>query len=191
MTRARQAAPWVVLGLAAILLVILGMQTRALRRDVRRLEGAQHLLHPGDVVPALRVARSDGDSITLGAGPDPVQVLFVLSTTCPYCEATLPQWDTIAGRLLGTRGVVVYGVSLDPDSATVAYAARHGMRFPIVRFARARDAGTYRAIGSPITLVVDSSGTVLYARGSVLTGAATDSVVKAALAGSSLSRGSR
>jgi len=183
MTRARQAAPWVLLGLAAILLVILGTQTRALRQEVRHLRGAQQLLHAGDVVPPVRVPRLGGDSVTLGAGPDRAQVLFVFLTTCPYCERALPQWDTIVGRVVGLAGVRVYGVSLDPDSATVGYVARHRLRFPMVRFGTAREAGTYRAIGSPITVVVDSAGTVLYARAGVLSAGAVDSLLSVILAG--------
>jgi predicted transcriptional regulator len=43
----------------------------------------------------------------------------------------------------------------------------------------ARAAGTYRAVGSPITLVLDSGGGVRYVRGGVLTAAAVDSLVAA------------
>ena len=75
--------------------------------------------------------------------------------------------------------LTLIGVSLDGDSATGAYAAAHALPFPIVRFPTLRAAGTYRALGSPITLALDSGGTVLYARAGVLTSAAVDSLFTA------------
>ena len=75
--------------------------------------------------------------------------------------------------------LTLIGVSLDRDSATAVYAAAHALPFPIVRFPTLRAAGTYRAVGSPITLALDSGGTVLYARAGVLTSAAVDSLFTA------------
>lgn len=103
----------------------------------------------------------------------------MLNTTCQYCLATLPTWQAIAERLVGAPGVGVYAVSLDPDSATEAYATAHALRFRMVRFPTPRAAATFRAAGVPITLALDSAGSVIYARGGVLTRPAVDSLYAA------------
>jgi peroxiredoxin len=178
-SRARTVVGLLLLASSAALVVVLGVQTRVLRQEVRRARGREHLLHVGDVVPVVRAPALVGDSVTLGGGPRPLQVLFVLTTTCPYCLETLPSWRTIADSVAGRPDVALYGVSLYGDSATAAYAAAHALPFRVVRFPTARAAGTYRAVGSPITLVVDSGGGVRYVRGGVLTAAAVDSLFAA------------
>jgi hypothetical protein len=113
-------------------------------------------------------------------------VLFVFNTTCRYCLATLPAWREIAERLAAAPGVGLYAVSLDPDSLTEAYVTAHALRFRMVRFPTPRAAATFRAAGVPITLALDSAGTVIYARGGVLTRPAVDSLFAAlAVAGDS------
>jgi peroxiredoxin len=170
------------LAFAAVITLALARENRSLMQAARHLRGQQRLPHARDVVPPVRAPRLDGDSVTLGAGPTAVQVLFVFTTTCPYCIETLPAWEQIATRLSKTSDVVLYGVSLDADSATRPYVAAHQLTFPIVRFPSQRAAAWYRALGGPLTLAIDSTGRILYARAGVLTPAAQDSLF-AALSG--------
>ncbi|HEX9632041.1 MAG TPA: TlpA disulfide reductase family protein [Gemmatimonadales bacterium] len=179
---ARRFALPLALAVAAVLVVALARQNRALLIEARHLRGQQRLPHAGDVVPPVRARGLDGDTVLLGGGPTTAQALFVFTTTCPYCAETLPAWKRIAARLENSPTVVSYGVSLDPDSVTAAYASLHQLPFPVVRFPTARAAAWYRAIGAPLTLLVDSTGEVLYARAGVLSPGAVDSLF-AALSG--------
>lgn len=166
--------------LAAAIIVVLSFENQSLVQEARRLRGQRRLPHPGDAVPVVRAPGLAGDTVTLGGGPDRRELLLIFSTSCEFCLETLPTWDAIA-RDLPTRvkGLGLYGVSLDADSATRTYVALHHLRFPIVHFPTERAATTYRAIGSPITLLIDSAGSVRYARAGVLNAGAVDSLYAA------------
>lgn len=173
--------PWLGLVGAALLVVVLGIQNRALRADRAALRRQAMLPHAGMVVPTFRGVTLDGDSVTLGASTAGArQLLFVFDTSCPYCEEALGAWDAVAERVLRRPGVSVYGISLDSAAVTRQYAARHGLRFPVVTFPELKLVALYRASAYPLTLVVDDGGRVLHARLAPLrTAAAVDSVVAA------------
>ena len=174
-TFARFVAP-TALVLAAAVAVFLAQQNRDLLRDVKRLRGQQRLPHLHDVMPVVRAPRLDGGTAMLGGGPDQAQVLFMFDVGCHYCAENLAKWQMIYRAMQGAPRVGVYAVSLDSDSATRAYVEAHKLTMPVARFPDHRSAGTYRIIGVPVTLVVDSSGLVLYERASVLTMPAVDSL---------------
>jgi peroxiredoxin len=172
------------LAAACLLVLLLGFQNRALRRDVRHLRFRDGILHEGLVVPAFRAATLAGDSVMIGGSESGGrQVLFVFNTTCPYCLRSLPGWRTIAARLASADRprITVVGVTLDSLEPTRRYVAAHQLGFPVVRFPNARTAGIYRATGVPITVVLDHEGNVLYGHGGpVVPGPVMDSVLSGA-----------
>ena len=169
--------------LAALVLVgVLGVKNSRLEREVRRERVQEKFPHPGMVVPAFRAATLAGDSVTIGTTvPGGRQVLFYFNSSCPYCLQSLQAWKTIATRLRapGSSEVGVFGISLDSVSATVRYVAAHGLDFPVLRFPNGKTAAMYRAIGVPITVVLNDDGDVLYGRAGALIGSAVDSVMAA------------
>jgi len=169
---------------ACMLVVVLGMQVRSLRDDLTVQRQRAVLPAAGQVVPPVRARTLAGDSILLGEGtPGSRQVLFVFNTTCPMCVETLPNWTRIAARLAAAPQVSVVAWSQDPDSATAAYLATHGLSLRTVVGVPKKYLALYRVLGVPATLVVDEDGDVLYGRPGTLTTAAEDSVVRAALEG--------
>ncbi len=60
----------------------------------------------GMYVPAVTLPSVTGDSVLLG-GPSVghVQILFVFTTTCQYCKASLPAWKRIASELTAMEQV--------------------------------------------------------------------------------------
>jgi cytochrome oxidase Cu insertion factor (SCO1/SenC/PrrC family) len=173
--------------LAALVLVgALSAKNRALQREVRRLHVEEKIPHAGVVVPTFPTATLTGDSVTIGsAAPGTRQVLFFFNTTCGFCIQTLPMWKSIATQLtgLGRPVVNVFGIALDSADATARYVAAHHLDFPVVRFSNGKTAALYRAVGVPITVVLDDDGNVLYGRGGALNGSAVDSVMAAVGAG--------
>jgi peroxiredoxin len=164
-------------GVAAVLVVLLAVQNRRLETELASLRSQLHLPQVGDVLPSVRVPRLDGDSLTLGAGSGRVQVLFIFNTRCAYCVRTLPTWKALATRLGAVGEVEIYGVSLDSDSATAAYAMAHEWTVPLVRFPSADAAAVFRAVGVPLTLALDRTGRVLYRQAGVVTDAAAELLV--------------
>jgi|SRR5258708_6973349 len=165
---------------ALALVVVLGIETRSLRAAYQDLGNRAREPHAGIFVPTFRAAALRGDSLTVGEmRGSGRQVVFVLTTTCPYCRASLPAWRKITSDADTVRSthVEVLGISWDSIEPTRRYAADHGLRFPIVRFPERKLGVLYRARAVPVTIVLDSMGRVLFGHVGVLTDAlARDSV---------------
>jgi peroxiredoxin len=170
------------LAVAALLIVVLALRVRALNRENEELFLRATRPYAGMYVPAFSSPTTDGGTVSVAAPGRARQVLFVFNRTCPYCRASIPAWTRLGVALeaAGGRGAAV-GVSLDPPDSARAYAARHGLRYPVAVFPDRRTIALYRTRTVPVTMVVDSAGRVLYSRvGELTEGAATDSVRAAA-----------
>lgn len=180
----RRAATLVGLAIAAALVGTLALQNRRLAARYAALYERTLRPQPGIYMPTVRAVTLEGDTVTLGeAAEGERQVLFVFTTTCPYCQATVPAWNRIAGILdtLSAHQVAVFGLVVDSPDVAAAFAAEHGLRFPVVRFTRSKDRVLYRTGRVPETRVLDSYGRIVYAWAGVLeTDAAVDSVIAAA-----------
>jgi len=154
------------LGLACVLVVVLALQNRALGRKQSDLVLRTASPHPGLFVPTASLRSLDGEHVTIGEPrPGGQQILFVFTTTCQYCLASLPAWESIATRARSTRpGVEVYGVSLDSVDATRQYVATHSLSYPTVLFPPGKLPSLYRTRNVPLTMIIDADGRVAYAR---------------------------
>ena len=123
-----------------------------------------------------------GDSVLLGqAPPGQVQLLFVFSTTCEFCKASLPAWKQIAAELAANERVEVVGISIDSVEPTRRYLAEHGIELPVVSFIEPRLLAMYRAGTTPQTLIIDADGRVGYSHlGAVTELLVIDSIINAA-----------
>jgi peroxiredoxin len=143
------------------------------------------LPHAGFEVPAFSTSTLEGAPVTIGAAAAPAtrQVLFVLRTTCPYCRATLPVWERIAGSLrrVSSPRIELYGISLDSAEQTREYGLANHLSYPLLTFPERKLVSFYRAVATPQTLVLDGAGRVLYARtGPLENSAVVDSIFRAA-----------
>jgi peroxiredoxin len=146
---------WGAVFAVAGLVVVLGIQNRRLRAENRKLVERFTEPHRGVVVPTFEGTTLDGDTVTVGEAPDSGrQVLFVFTTTCPYCVASLPAWRQIAATIQSAPSLraQVLGVSLDSAAVTRRYATAHGLRFPILTFPARKLSYLYRARSVPQTL---------------------------------------
>jgi peroxiredoxin len=176
----RLAAP-VALTVAAALVVVLGMRVRALNRENEELFRRFTRPSAGMYVPAFTTRSTDSATVTVGS-PARRQVLFVFTTTCPFCRTSIPAWTRIgrAAEAAYGRGAAV-GLSLTGADSTLAYVRGHGLAYPVAGFPDTRTRSLYRSRMVPVTLVVDSTGRVVFSRiGEVTEGVATDSVLAAA-----------
>lgn len=179
----RSWLPRAALAVAAVIVLVLVQQNRALREESRDWRRRALFPYPGFVVPAFRAATLAGDSVTIGESREGTrQVLFFFNTTCRFCLETLPGWKEVDSELVRSGGASeVFGVSLDSLPETRRYASEHELPFPIIRLPDPRFAKFYRAEGIPLTLILDREGTVLHSRvGSIEPGPAVDSIIAAA-----------
>jgi len=176
----RETAVWVLLGAITASWVYLVQQNRALEDRNRMLARRAIEPHAGLFVPSYPVTTLTGIPVTLGAVGHR-QVLVFFRTTCPYCRASTQAFNAIAERLAPHSQIPVYGVAMDSAPAARAYAAEHGLRFPIIAQQSPRLVGLYRISSVPLILVVNEQGRLAYARLGLLQSAtAVDSVVTAA-----------
>lgn len=170
---------------ASALIVVLATRHQRLTEAYRILRLRTSLPSAGAVVPTFRARTLAGDSITIGEGPDPLakQVLFVLTTSCPFCRQTLPTWARIADSVSTLRQgqVVVAAISLDSLGLTQDYVRQHQLGYPVVLFPTKKLRRLYRASAVPQTLVLDHEGRILYARTGLLEPQAVVDSVFAAL----------
>lgn len=157
---------------ASALVVVLAQRHQRLTEAYRTLRLRTSLPSAGAMVPTFRARTLAGDSITIGEDPDPLarQVLFVLTTSCPFCRQTLPTWARIADSVssLSAGRIVVAAISLDSLRLTEDYVHLHELRFPVLLFPAAKLRRLYRAAAVPQTLVLDHEGRILYARTGLL-----------------------
>lgn len=163
----RLALAVVALVVASGLVVVLAERQVALRHAYDDLRAKARLPYRGLAVPTFRGSTVHGDSITVGELPDSAgrQLLFVFTTTCPFCRATLPVWAALTDSIASSHGagVEVIGIALDSASAAASYAAEHQLPFPVLTFPDRKTAQLYRARAVPQTVVLNQWGEVLFA----------------------------
>ena len=130
---------------ATVLMVALALQKRDLLARVEGLTTRIRDPYVGMYVPAVTLPSVSGDSVLLGQAPHgQVQVLFVFSTSCEFCKASLPAWKRIAGEFAANSQVEVVGISVDSVEATRRYVAEHGLELPVVSFTDRKLRALYR-----------------------------------------------
>ena len=169
------------LAVASSLVLVLALQKRDLLTRIETLTERIRDPYVGMYVPSVTLPSVTGDSVLLG-GPSVghVQILFVFTTTCQCCKASLPAWKRIASELTAMEQVEVVWVSLDSVEATRRYLAENGIELPVVSLTDQRLRALYRAGVTPQTLIVDAEGRVSFTRiGAVTETGAIDSIIAA------------
>lgn len=137
--------------------VLLILQNRELKRQLDAK--APVLLKVGDVVSPLQGISIGGDTVVVRYDETTTcYVLFAFTTTCPYCEKTLPIWKDIAAKIQ-REDCDILGVSLSSLEATKKYITEKGIEFTVVTtdtsFWR-----KYKVSGDPATILVNDKGKV-------------------------------
>jgi peroxiredoxin len=149
---------------AATLVVVLSQRLTRLTHAYEVLQRRASTLTTGTMVPTFQAVTLTGDTLTVGERLDGgKQVLLLLTTTCPFCRATLPVWAQLADSIRQVRPEVeVIAVSLDSLDETRRYAEEHGLAMPVVTLPTRKLGRLLRAGRVPQTVVVDHEGRVLY-----------------------------
>jgi thiol-disulfide isomerase/thioredoxin len=110
--------------------------------------------------PELRLQSLDGREYSLAELKGKTVVIDFWATWCPPCEFQIPVLNAIYDAWRD-RGVMVLGVSVDTDGATVVapYAAEHKVRYPVLLGDEAL-ARRFGAVGFPTSVLVAPDGTI-------------------------------
>lgn len=119
-------------------------------------------LSTGTLFPTVDASELDGQQAPFRpAKPDRrATLLFLLTSTCSYCQANVPTWNDMYATAGGE--VLVVGLSLDDKEHTRKFVAALGVEFP-VRIVDDPQAliRSLRLRGVPQTIVLDSGGEVI------------------------------
>ena len=89
------------------------------------------MLEAGSQAPPFTLAGTDGREYRLPrdlrGGP---ALLFFMKTTCGTCDLTVPYVNRL--RNCYPAGWELWAIAQDPPAAAAAYAARHGMTYPVL-----------------------------------------------------------
>ncbi|KPJ92371.1 MAG: hypothetical protein AMS18_07540 [Gemmatimonas sp. SG8_17] len=171
----------VALTTASVLMLVLASQKRDLLDRIDLLTSRIRYPFPGMYVPTVALPSVTGDTVTLGHAPaGAVQVLFVFSTSCQYCKASMSAWKQIASQFAASEKVQVVGISMDSVEATERYLAGHGIEWPVVSLTDSRLRALYRVWVTPQTTIIDPDGRVGYTHlGAVTEPVVIDSILSA------------
>ena len=137
-----------------VVLTVRAGQQRALIDEIR----TQYKPLLGQTVPAFAARDTAGVETTIEYGGGLPTVLYVFSPGCGACSKNA---DAIRALAEGSAGRYRFvGVSLD-RRGLATYLAEHPLPFPVVTDLDPSTVSAYRFGGTPQTIVVSTSGTVL------------------------------
>ena len=103
-----------------------------------------------------------GRDVDIGAEQGKVRVVDFWATWCEPCREAMPVLDATA-RELGSRGLSVYGISIDEDPAQIAkFLERTPVTFPILWDKGAVRVQRFDVRVMPVTLIVDRAGVIRF-----------------------------
>lgn len=136
------------------------LQNRALRHGVENAHGSATLL-PGARIAPFAYVTLGGEPATLAFDSHKPYLLFVISTTCSWCERSLPQIQAIS-RSVDRNRIYPLTVSIHDPSATMSFAAAQHVDFELVCAAASDEFQQANGIeGVPTTILLDGKGVVL------------------------------
>ena len=106
------------------------LDTPAASRQVAEDAGANDEAEPDDAY-AWRFDTPTGEAKTLAAWRGQILVVNFWATWCPPCLREIPAFIELQDSL-GDRGVQFVGIALDQAAPVAAFAAEHGMNYPIL-----------------------------------------------------------
>lgn len=160
MTSTRSTVPYLVVSVAAVIVIVLAWTGR------ERFGG----VGPGSEAPVFEAVARDGSTVSLDAFGDRVVLLNVWATWCPPCRYEMPSMQRLYRELAG-EPFEILAVSLDAPVGELgimdrlggdpwAFADSLSLTFPILHDPRGRVFRTYRMTGVPESFVIGRDGIV-------------------------------
>ena len=125
-----------------------------------RLQSRPKSLTQGAPLPEVALLSLAGEPLKLRAseGSSPI-LLFIFSPTCSICTQTIPTWKELAVEA-ESRSVEVMGISALDPARTEPYVAQHQLPWPVYSAASRETIVALGVQRVPMTVVVNSSGSV-------------------------------
>ena len=119
------------------------------------------VVNAGDRAPKFKVTTEDGKVLTPTDFGGKLLVLNFWASWCKPCEAETPSLEQMS-RLLGPKGVVVLGISMDTNEKRYKeFLSFYNISFETSRDPSADIATSYGTLQYPDTYIIDTSGKVV------------------------------
>jgi peroxiredoxin len=125
---------------------------------------------PGEAVPQgvnqgnrardFTLTSLDGSEVSLSDFEDSVVLVNFWATWCPPCRAEIPDFEE-AYRNYKDDGVVVLGINVEePHRVVEPFVDSMDMTYPVLLDERGQVMQEYRAMGLPMSLLIDQDGVI-------------------------------
>lgn len=138
----------------AVEVVVLARQNNELKNPKDR--GGKEQLAVGDSLSIHDLKPLQANYILPVNAPN--QLLFVFTTTCPFCKENLINWKKLMA-LANKNKLTIVGISLDSAEKSEAYINEHQIDFPVfvpLDLASFKSQNKLNAV--PVTVIRDSTG---------------------------------
>jgi peroxiredoxin len=152
-------------------------QNRMLREALANPNAAS-VLQAGDTIPAAQLMDLNGNRKDLRQVVDSGGVLAFFTTTCPYCEQTLPVWRELA-RDLREQNVPFVGVSLHEEMLPRNFLTANEIDWPILLPVDADARSALKARIVPLTALFGADGSVVRTWRGALSTADAEAILQA------------
>lgn len=125
----------------------------------------------------------DGGKVSLSDYKDQVVLVNLWATWCPPCRAEIPDLEA-AYRAHKDEGFVVLGVNVEESAQAIEpFVADLDMTYPVLLDERGQVMNDYRALGLPISLLVDREGVIQERHVGILTASQLERYLSELLSG--------
>ncbi|MFQ5745160.1 MAG: TlpA family protein disulfide reductase [Acidobacteriota bacterium] len=150
-------------GAVGFLIWSLADQNRDLKRALAQgLDSAQaaHSMSAGDRIPSIRTVDLEGIDHNLSEITEAGGVVAFFTTSCPYCEETLPSWSELHSDL-AARDIAFVALSLQDSDRTREYATSHTIHWPVWSLVDRTQAAALAVTRVPTTALVAPGGLII------------------------------
>jgi peroxiredoxin len=125
----------------------------------------------------------DGGKVSLSDYRDQVVLVNLWATWCPPCRAEIPDLEA-AYRAHRDEGFVVLGVNVEESvQAIEPFVTNLDMTYPVLLDERGQVMNDYRALGLPMSLLVDREGVIQERHVGILTASQLERYLSELLSG--------
>ena len=145
-----------IVGLCVINLLLI-KQNRDLKAAIVRSQ--PEFLKPGQHVPPFAGKTLAGGSREIDYAASNKTILLVFASQCPACVRALPYWRQIK-ESSDQNQYQMFGISLDNTKETDEFLKANGLKLDVFVGVGPQFRTVYKLNLTPLTIVIDSSGTV-------------------------------
>jgi peroxiredoxin len=116
----------------------------------------------GQLAPEFELTKTDGTPITLkDLEGNPAMIVF-WTAWCPVCKEEAPHVNKIFEEF-GPKGLNVVGINIGESEARVNEGIKEfGIKYTVAKDTSTDVAKSYKVVGTPTVVILDSKGTVNY-----------------------------